>query len=252
MEWSIHEVARMSGTTSRTLRHYDAVGLLRPSRVADNGYRQYDERAVLRLQRILLLRELGLGLARIRAVLDLDESETTALRHHLDALRHEQDRIGRQIAAVENTIDVWEKRGEVMVEKMFDGFDHTRHQQEVEERWGTEAAVRSDEWWTGLDATARTTWQQDAADLNAQWRAAAERRADPAGDEARDLARRHIAWLEAIPGMPASASDGDTAAYVRGLGELYVADARFGANYGGDAGAAFVRDALNAYLDDPR
>ena len=65
MEASIQEVARLTGTTSRTLRHYDAIGLLAPSRVGDNGYRWYDDDALVRLQRILLLRDLGLGLGEI-------------------------------------------------------------------------------------------------------------------------------------------------------------------------------------------
>jgi DNA-binding transcriptional MerR regulator len=61
-DWSIQDVARMAGTTSRTLRHYDDIGLLKPSRVGSNGYRHYDAAALLQLQRILLLRGLGLGL----------------------------------------------------------------------------------------------------------------------------------------------------------------------------------------------
>lgn len=51
------------------------------------------------------------------------------------------------------------------------------------------------------------------------------------------------------PGTPAADPDGDVAGYVRGLGELYVGDPRFAANYGGQAGAEFVRDALAAYAD---
>lgn len=59
MDWSIQEIARLTGTTSRTLRHYDAIGLLPPTSIAANGYRCYDEAALVRLQRILLLKELG-------------------------------------------------------------------------------------------------------------------------------------------------------------------------------------------------
>jgi DNA-binding transcriptional MerR regulator len=70
MAWSIAEVARMSGVTSRTLRHYDQIGLLPPTWIASNGYRHYEEDDLLRLQQILLLRELGLGLAEIASVLD--------------------------------------------------------------------------------------------------------------------------------------------------------------------------------------
>ena len=62
---------------------------------------------------------------------------------------------------------------------------------------------------------------------------------------AQELAARHVAWLRGIPGTPAA----DLAGYVRGLGEMYVADERFGANYGGAEGAAFVRDALAVFAD---
>ncbi|MGI5055026.1 MerR family transcriptional regulator, partial [Streptomyces sp. JAC18] len=54
MEWSIQEIARRAGTTGRTLRHYGDVGLLEPSRKGANGYRYYDQEALVRLQRILL------------------------------------------------------------------------------------------------------------------------------------------------------------------------------------------------------
>ncbi len=60
MDWSIQETARLTGTTSRTLRHYDAIGLLPPSSRTANGNRHYDEASLVRLQRILLPRDLGL------------------------------------------------------------------------------------------------------------------------------------------------------------------------------------------------
>ena len=85
------------------------------------------------------------------------------------------------------------------------------------------------------------------------WVAAAESGIDPASDEAQDIARRHVEWLTGIPGTPASAPGGDVKAYVIGLGEMYVADPRFGANYatgeGGTVGAEFVRDALRVYAE---
>ncbi|HEV7741419.1 MAG TPA: MerR family DNA-binding transcriptional regulator, partial [Pseudolysinimonas sp.] len=51
MDWSIQDIARLAGTTSRTLRHYDDVGLVKPSRIGDNGYRYYDADALVKLQR---------------------------------------------------------------------------------------------------------------------------------------------------------------------------------------------------------
>uniref|UniRef100_UPI00046258CB MerR family transcriptional regulator n=1 Tax=Arthrobacter sp. TB 26 TaxID=494420 RepID=UPI00046258CB len=79
MEWSVQQIARTAGTTSRTLRHYDDIGLLKPSRTGDNGYRFYDQASLVRLQRILLLRDLGLGLPAIAEVLRREPDAEQAL-----------------------------------------------------------------------------------------------------------------------------------------------------------------------------
>ncbi|MFJ4015489.1 MerR family transcriptional regulator [Microbacterium sp. NPDC090014] len=255
-EWSIQDIARLAGTTSRTLRHYDDVGLLPPSRIAHNGYRHYDEAALVRLQRILLLRELGLGLPQIAEVLDpvnARQSEESALETHLELLREEQNRLARQIASVENTINALRGGEELMAENMFDGFDHTRYKEEVEQRWGRKTYADSDRWWRGMTDADRADWQQRVSDLGRDWTAAAESGIDPASAEAQDIARRHVEWLTGIPGTPAAVPGGDVKAYVIGLGEMYIADPRFGANYatsaGGTQGAEFVRDALRIYAD---
>ncbi|WEK61907.1 MAG: MerR family transcriptional regulator [Candidatus Microbacterium colombiense] len=263
-EWSIQEIARIAGTTSRTLRHYDDIGLLAPTRIASNGYRHYDGRALVRLQRILLLRELGLGLPQIAEVLDAApgahapgtaraSAEASALETHLALLREEQNRLARQIASVRSTIDALRGGEELMAENMFDGFDHTRYKEEVEERWGKKAYRDSDSWWRGMTDAERADWQQRVSDLGRDWIAAAESGTDPASAPAQDIARRHVEWLTGIPGTPAAFPGGDVKAYVIGLGEMYVADPRFGANYatsdGGTRGAEFVRDALRIYAD---
>lgn len=144
-----------------------------------------------------------------------------------------------------------------MAENMFDGFDHTQYKQEVEDRWGKKAYADSDRWWRGMSDAERAEWQQRVSDLGRDWIAAAESGIDPASAEAQELARRHVAWLTGIPGTPAAAlrqgPDADAKAYVIGLGEMYVADPRFGANYatsaGGTRGAEFVRDALRIYAE---
>ena len=251
-DWSIQEIARLAGTTSRTLRHYDDIGLLAPTRIAANGYRHYDERALVRLQRILLLRELGLGLPQIAEVLSRERAEASALQTHLALLREEQTRLARQIASVESTIDALKGGEELMAENMFDGFDHTIHKDEVEQRWGAQAYADGDRWWRGMTDAERSDWQRAVSDLARDWIAAAESGIDPASDEAQALARRHVEWLAGVPGTPASAGS-DAKAYVIGLGEMYVADPRFGANYatssGGTHGAEFVRDALRVYAE---
>jgi MerR family transcriptional regulator, thiopeptide resistance regulator len=253
MDWSIQEIARIAGTTSRTLRHYDDIGLLPPTRVAANGYRHYDDRALVRLQRILLLRELGLGLPQIAAVLERESSEEGALEAHLAWLRQEQDRLTRQIASVRSTIDALRGGERLMADQMFDGFDHTQYKDEVEQRWGADAYAKGDAWWRGMSADEKKAWQDRVAALQRDWVAAAESGERPDGDRAQDLARRQVEWLTGVPGTPASTPGADVKGYVTGLGEMYVADPRFGAHYataeGGTRGAEFVRDALRVYAD---
>src|SRR3546814_13447687 len=124
MEWSIQQIAKLTGTTSRTLRHYGDVGLLAPARVAHNGYRYYDEDALVRLQRILLLRDLGLGLAQIADVLDRGTAEEAALATHLEVLRSDRRRLSRQLAAVEQTLEKRRGGERRMAEESFAGCDH--------------------------------------------------------------------------------------------------------------------------------
>lgn len=104
MRYSISEVAKFSGVTARTLRHYDAVGLLTPSEVGANGYRFYGRAELMRLQRILVLRRLGLGLETIAEVLSEQTDEVAALRGHLADLQAERARLDRIIATVQDTV----------------------------------------------------------------------------------------------------------------------------------------------------
>lgn len=245
--WSIQEVARRAGVTSRTLRHYDDLGLVPPATVGSNGYRYYDDAALVRLQRVLLLRDLGLGLTEIARVLDREVAETTALRDHLRWLRAERDRLERQAASVTRTLTALEE-GTPMTEDMFDGFDHTRYREEVEQRWGADAYATGDRWWRGMSEQQRAAWSERAATLGADWLAAAAEGVDPASDRAQQVARRHEEWLTSIPGTPGAGTGQAPAAYLLGLADMYVADPRFAANYGGEDGARFVRDTLREYV----
>ncbi|TRW46495.1 MerR family transcriptional regulator [Georgenia yuyongxinii] len=249
MEWSISEVARATGTTSRTLRHYGQLGLLEPSRTGHGGYRYYDEAALLRLQRILLLRDLGLGLPAIGDVLAGQRDVTAALETHLDLLEQERDRLDRQIASVSLTIRRRRGGEQLMAQEMFDGFDHTQYKEEVEQRWGTEAYAASDSWWRGLGKDQQQAFYAAAKALGTDWTDAAHRGVDPSSQEAQALARRQLEWLRGIPGTPGGGTAGPTKEYFVGLAEMYVADPRFAKNYGGDQGAAFVRDAMTVYAE---
>ncbi|MER5898129.1 MerR family transcriptional regulator [Streptomyces sp. NPDC001876] len=104
MAWPIAEVARMSGVTARTLRHYDEVGLLPPAWIGTNGHRYYEERQLLRLQQILVLRELGVGLSEVGRILAEQVDELEALRGHRRRLLAERDRLDALAGTVSRTI----------------------------------------------------------------------------------------------------------------------------------------------------
>ncbi|UOZ08885.1 MerR family transcriptional regulator [Amycolatopsis sp. WQ 127309] len=239
MEWSIQDIARSAGTTSRTLRHYGAVGLLEPSRIGGNGYRYYDEHALVRLQRILLLRDLGLGLPAIAEVLDGQRDRVAALETHLDLLEQEQRRIGRQIASVRTTLRKLKGGERLMAEEVFDGFDHTQYQEEVTRRWGASAYATGDRWWSSLSAEEKKAHQQEQVDVSTAFGAARAAGLSPDSAEVQEITGRLHAWLR-----PAVSSV--SAGYFAGLGQLYVDDPRYGFE---GATAEFVRDAMKIYAE---
>ncbi|MFD8604736.1 MerR family transcriptional regulator [Streptomyces sp. TSRI0445] len=111
MDWPISEVARMSGVTARTLRHYDEIGLLPPARIGSNGHRYYEEHQLLLLQQILVLRELGVGLPEIGRVLADQVDTVEALRGHHRRLLAERDRLDALAGTVSRTIAELEQSG---------------------------------------------------------------------------------------------------------------------------------------------
>ncbi|MFG2640783.1 TipAS antibiotic-recognition domain-containing protein [Streptomyces sp. NPDC048370] len=243
MEWSIQEIAKKAGTTSRTLRHYGELGLLEPSRIGANGYRYYDQAALVRLQRVLLLRELGLSLPAIAEVLEGQRDPAAALRTHLLLLEQERERIGRQIAAVRTTLHKTEKGEELMAEEVFDGFDHTQYEEEVSRRWGRDAYEKGDRWWRSLSAEEKQDFMDRQADIARAFGDAARDGLAADSDEVQAIARRHVEWL--------SSTTTPTKQYVTGLGRMYVDDPRFTAHYDkyGEGTALLVRDAITVYAE---
>ncbi len=241
MEWSIQRIAKLAGVSSRTLRHYDAVGLLAPARTDAGGMRWYDEASLARLQRILLLRGLGVGIPVIADSLER-ASDEEALSAHLADLAREADRIHRQIRAVEQTLRARQEGGAMTAEEALDGFDQSRYEQEVTERWGAGAWERGQDWWQRMSDDDRRAFQQEHVDLAAGYAAARAAGDSVHSERVQSLVERHYRWIAA--GWQQSEPRLD--AFV-GLGDMYVADERFAANYGGTEGATFVRDAMRAF-----
>lgn len=246
MEWSTHQVVEATGMTSRTLRHYDQMGLLTPTRTGQGGLRYYDQLALVRLQRILLLRELGLPLAEIAEVVNGDTADVEALRQQRERLLVEQNRIRTQVRSVDATIAALQKGMTIMPKNMFEGFDHSAYDAEVRERWGDEAANRSNDWWNNLGAQGQERFRKDVEELNSDWDKVIATGDDPEAEPAQQMAARHVAWLSSTMPQPELPK-----AQVKGIVQMYVDDERFAANYNrvSPAGPRFVRDAVHYWAD---
>lgn len=245
MSYSIAEVARMSGITARTLRHYDDIGLLTPAHVGHNGYRYYEDEQLLRLQQILVLRELGLGLTEIAESVDSEPDTLIALKRQYARLLEESDRLGRMAATVAATITELEGNTETTVkinrpENLFAGFDHTQYDDEAAQRW-PEQFAESQRRTAGMtpEDVERMQREMTAAMIRmAEFMAAGTPVDDPAVLAETEQSYRAIArfWT---PNREAFTC----------LGQMYVDDERFKVNYERIATglAEYYRDAFAAY-----
>lgn len=128
--YTVKQLSDLAGVSVRTLHYYDEIGLLKPSSVGANGYRRYDEAAVLRLQQILFYRELGLELLQIRDVLDAPGFDlVAALRDHRRALRGKIGRLQALVDTVDSTIQHLTGEKDVSKKQLFKGFSKKQQKQ---------------------------------------------------------------------------------------------------------------------------
>jgi DNA-binding transcriptional MerR regulator len=246
--WSITEVAQTAGVTSRTLRHYDAIGLLPPAYVGINGYRYYEQPQLLRLQQVLLLRELGLSLETIAEVLTGQRDRVEALRGHQEWLHAEQQRLARLAATVARTIEHLQEGTAMSASEMFDGFSQRRTETEeaLAARYGDgvrehfAAANERTKGWTQQDYLDA---QQEGERLDARVLQLLRSGVAPDAPEALDVIGDHHRAV-------ARHWSPDKVSYA-GMGQLYLDDPQYRTRYDAqDPGLAqYYRDAITAYAD---
>ena len=229
----------MSDVTSRTLRHYDAIGLLPPAWIGADGRRYYRRPELLRLQRILLLRELGLGLAAIAEALEREADPVAVLRTHRDRLAGERDRLAHLVRTVDATIESLEGGEEMSAEQMFSGFGHNPYEAEARERWGDEAVDASYQRIRDLAPEqaelARTGFGKVHSGL-AELLSAGVPVTDPRVQELVGL-HHEVVSLFWTPSAEA----------YRNLGRMYLDDERFQATIGGEAVTRYLAEAMGIY-----
>jgi len=231
-EYTVKQLAALSGVTVRTLHHYDEIGLLKPASVRANGYRYYGRAELLRLQRILFHRELGVPLGAIAQLLVLEgDDQVNALRQYRARLEAQRVRYGVLIQTIDRTIA--ELRGENVMDHadLYQGFSPEKqagYEAWLIERYGATMRVgieHSRKSFAQLSQPEREALNRELQEVEQALAEAQRRGLDPGCTGVDCLIRRHRAWVAAMWGRECSPS-----AY-SGLAELYLAHPDFVARY---------------------
>lgn len=156
MIYTVKQLADLAGVSRRTLHYYDEIGLLKPSEIGDNGYRYYDDDAVLCLQQILFFRELGLSLDEIGTAVDAPDFDILqALNNHRRALVQKARRLDNLIQTIDKTIDHLEGNIKMSTNEFFTGFDEETqkaYEKEAAERWDADEVKATSQRWNNYSA----------------------------------------------------------------------------------------------------
>ncbi|QAT50934.1 MerR family transcriptional regulator [Caproiciproducens sp. NJN-50] len=249
MEYTINQLAKLAGVSTRTLRYYDQCGLLPPKTVRSNGYRIYGETEVNRLQQILFYRELGVELSEIGRILaEKDFDGLSALQNHLTALREKRARLDRLIGNVQTSISAMKGEAEMTDEEKFEGFkeklisdNEQEYGGEIREKYGDEAVGRSNAKLKNMTKEQYDELEALTQELNNTLKAAFEQ-GDPGGELAQKACALHKRWL-------CFYWDHYSKEAHRGVAQMYVDDPRFTAYYDAivPGCAVFLKDAVQIF-----
>ena len=235
---TVKEVSRLTGVSVRTLHHYDAIGLLKPTAVTEAGYRLYDEQTLGKLQTILLFRELELPLKEIKEMLTAEHFDPMAALADqirlLELRREKLDRLIDHARHIQNT-------GVMNMDfKAYDNKKLDAYTQEAKKRWGHTDA------WRESQARGKNADQElrDADGLMDIFRRLGQfRQGDPAAPEAQEL----IAQLQQYI---CDHYYNCTNQILFGLGQMYAAGDEMNENIdraGGAGTGDFARRAIEIY-----
>ncbi|HZG81733.1 MAG TPA: MerR family transcriptional regulator [Brevibacillus sp.] len=249
MEYTVQKLGRLAGISTRTLRYYDQIGILEPTRINSSGYRIYGQAEVDKLQQIMFYRELGLPLNQIKELVNSPTfDENMALKEHYQQLLDRRMQLDALIATVEKTIAQKEGRTTMTDQEKFAGFtqklveeNEQKYGKEIREKYGDDVVDRSNQKLMGMTAEQYDTMKRLENEVLAALGAAFQT-GDPASEEAQKAADLHRQWLSF------TWSEYSKEAHA-GLAQMYVEDERFKAYYDAvqPGMAEFLRDAIGVY-----
>ena len=237
---TVKEVSKITGVSVRTLHHYDAIGLLKPTKVTEAGYRMYDDTALGRLQSILLFRELQFPLKQIKAILDSpDFDPAEAIAQQIGLLELQRRRIGELIGFAR---EIQSKGVTTMNFDVFDRKEMEKYKEEATAKWGNTKAYR--EFQHKEAAREESSSGRIAEELMAMFSELGGLKQLP--PDADEVQKKISALQEFITENYYECTD----EILRGSGQMYAEDERFRKNIdraGGEGTAAFANRAIARY-----
>lgn len=236
---TVKQVSKLTGISVRTLHHYDAIGLLKPSKVTEAGYRLYDDKALKRLQNILLFRELQFPLKEIAILDSPDFDPSEAIQQQIKLLELQKNHIEKLISFAR---EIQQKGVNKMNFNVFDKTEIEKYSAEVKSKWGSTKVYEQ--------------YQQ--------------KNREKSSSELAETANRFMSVFTAIGSLkhlPPSDKKvqekiGELQRFItdnyynctdeilKGLAQMYVCDERFKRNIdeaGGEGTAEFIRQAILVY-----
>ncbi len=249
MEYTVKKLSMLAGISTRTLRYYDEIGLLKPARTNSSGYRIYGQSELDKLQQILFYKELGLELERIMDILnDPTFDAIAALKTHQKKLIEKRKQLDLLINNVNKTIGAKEGRITMSDKEKFEGFkqklvdeNENKYGNEIRDKYGDEEVNQSN---VKLKNMTEEEFEQvtSLAEEIHTTLAEAMKLGDPSSEIAQKAADLHKQWLTYY--WPTYSKEAHA-----GVAQMYVADERFKAYYDRDQKgvAEFLRDAILIY-----
>lgn len=249
MEYTVQKLASLAGISTRTLRYYDEIGILKPARMNSSGYRIYGEKEVDRLQQIMFYRELGVSLKKIQEILTSPFFDrVSALREHHEKLLQKRNQLDLLINNVEKTIAFTEGRIKMSDKEKFEGFkkkmideNEKKYGKEIREKYGDETIDQSNAKLMNMPEEQYNEMQRINAQFMKTLKEAFEI-GDPSNEVAQKAVDLHRQWLSYT--WPKYNKEAHA-----GLAQMYVDDKRFTAYYDKEQPgmAKFLRDAIFIY-----
>lgn len=240
MEYTIKKLAEMAGVSTRTLRYYDQIGLLKPCRISSSGYRIYGEKEVDLLQHILFYKSMGMDLESINNIVSNPDFDiNNALLRHREELIEKRKRLDQLIITLEKTIKYKEGLIKMTDKEKFEGFkkekleeNEKKYGKEIREKYGEGTVKSSNKKFMNLSSGDFERMTQLEEEMIEALKVVNKTK-DLSSKEVKIVYENHKEWLSFT--WPTYSKEAHA-----GLAKMYVLDERFAKYYNDKSGEEVV------------